>query len=393
MVFASLLVSRGWLFALLLSISAISPAAVEAASDREPGKFWVFVGTYTNGKSKGIYRMVFDPASGKLSEPTLAAEASNPSFLAIHPTGKYLYAVNEGPGSGKGGGITSYALDTKTGSLTKLNQESTVGDGPCHLVVDATGKNALVANYGGGSVAVLPIGPDGKLGPASDFIQHVGKVFDPRRQGTPHAHSINLDKENRFAVVADLGLDRVFVYKFDPIRGKLTPNDPPSTKVKDRSGPRHFAFHPDGKHAYVINEIDCTVTAFDYDADHGTLTALQTVPTMPIPVLSRHSTAEVVVHPSGRFLYGSNRGHDSLAVYSIEPGTGRLKLVENESTQGKTPRNFAVDPTGSYVLAENMGSDTIVVFKVDHETGALDPTGQIVQVPAACCVKFVPISK
>ena len=200
-------------------------------------------------------------------------------------------------------------------------------------------------------------------------------------------------RTNRFAVVADLGLDRVFVYKFDPIHGKLTPNDPPSTKLKNRSGPRHFAFHPDGKHAYVINEIDCTVTAFDYDADHGTLTAIQTIPTMPVAVEPRHSTAEVVVHPSGKFLYGSNRGHDSLAVYSIEPGTGRLKLVEYEPTQGKTPRNFAIDPTGSYVLAENMGSDTIVVFQVDPETGALEPTGQTVKVPAACCVKFVPIPK
>ena len=211
-----------------------------------------------------------------------------PRFWRFTRQGKFLYAVNEGPGPGKGGGITSFALDPKTGTLTKLNQESTVGDGPCHLVVDSTGKNALVANYGGGSVAVLPIGPDGRLGPASDFIRHEGKVFDPRRQGSPHAHSVNLDKSNRFAVVADLGLDRVFVYKFDAIHGKLTPNNPPSTKVKNRSGPRHFAFHPDGKHAYVINEIDCTVTAFDYDADHGTLTAIQTIPTMPVAVEPRH---------------------------------------------------------------------------------------------------------
>jgi 6-phosphogluconolactonase len=392
MVFASSHLLRSWLFLSLLLVVSMSVGSA-AAYSTEPGKFWVFVGTYTDGKSKGIYRMVLDPASGKLSEPVLAAEVSNPSFLAVHPTGKYLYTVNEGPGPGKGGGVTAFALDPKTGELTKLNQESTVGDGPCHLVVDATGKNVLVANYGGGSVAVLPIGPDGKLGPASDFVQHKGKVFDPRRQGTPHAHSINLDKANRFAVVADLGLDRVFVYKFDPIHGKLTPNDPPSTKVKDRSGPRHFAFHPSGKHAYVINEIDCTVSAFDYDAEHGTLAVVQSIPTMPVAVQRRHSTAEVVVHPSGKFLYGSNRGHDSLAVYAIEPNTGRLTLVEIEPTRGKTPRNFAVDPTGSYVLAENMGSGTIVVFKIDPETGALEPTGQTVLVPAACCVKFVAIAE
>ena len=391
MLFASSLPLRGWSLVLLMSFVAIGFGTV-AAHSAEPGKFWVFVGTYTDHGSKGIYRMVLDTASGKLSEPELAAELSDPSFLAIHPSRKYLYTVNESSGAGKGGGVTAFALDAGTGSLTRLNQESTVGDGPCHLVVDATGKNVLVANYGGGSVAVLPIAADGRLGPASDFVQHKGKVFDPKRQGTPHAHSINVDKANHFAVVADLGLDRVFIYKFDPIRGKLTPNDPPSTKLENRSGPRHFAFHPDGKHAYVINEIDCTVTAFDFDADHGTLTAIQTIPTMPIPVEPRHSTAEVVVHPSGKFLYGSNRGHDSIAVYSIEPGTGRLKLVEYEPTQGKTPRNVAIDPTGSYLLAENMGSGTIVVFKVDAATGALEPTGQTVKVPTACCVKFVPIA-
>jgi 6-phosphogluconolactonase len=372
-------------------VSALAENSVRGA---EPaGKYWVFVGTYTNGQSKGIYRMVLDPASGKLSEPTLAARAKDPSFLAIHPTGKFLYAVNEGPGPARGGGVTSYALDPKTGSLTELNQESTIGDGPCHLTVDSTGKFVLVANYGGGSVAMLPVLGDGRLGPACDFVQHKGKVFDPKRQGTPHAHSVNIDKANRFAVVADLGLDRLFVYKLDPEAKKISPNTPSSTKVKDRSGPRHFAFHPDGQHAYVINEIDCTVTAFDYDADHGTLKATQTLPTMPIPVEPKHSTAEIVVHPSGRFLYGSNRGHDSVAVYSIEPATGQLKLVEIESTRGKTPRNFAIDPTGSYLLAENMGSGTIVVFKIDSTTGALEPTGQVVEIPSACCVKFLPVSE
>ena len=202
---------------------SLGTAAADAA---EPGKFWVFVGTYTDGKSKGIYRMVLDTASGKLSEPALAAELENPSFLAVHPTAEIPLRGERGLRPGKGGGVTSFALDPKTGELTRINQQSTVGDGPCHLVVDATGKNVLVANYGGGSVAVLPIGPDGKLGPASDFIQHTGKVFDPKRQGGPHAHSINLDKANRFAVVADLGLDRVFVYKFDPIHGKLDAQRP-----------------------------------------------------------------------------------------------------------------------------------------------------------------------
>jgi 6-phosphogluconolactonase len=390
MAFDSSLTLRGWILASLLSV-VMTGLGASPAFPAEPGKFWVFVGTYTGGKSKGIYRMEFDPATGKLSEPVLAAEVDNPSFLAVHPTHKYLYSANES--SAGAGSVTAFALDAKSGELTKLNQQSTIGDGPCHLVVDATGKNVLVANYGGGSVAVLPIGPDGKLAPSSDFIQHKGTVFDPRRQGKPHAHSVNLDKANRFAAVADLGLDRIFFYKFDPIQGKLAPNDPPAAKVKDRSGPRHFAFHPDGKHAYVINEINCTVTAFDYDPDHGTLTEIQTIPTMPVAVGRGHSTAEVVVHPSGKFLYGSNRGHDTLAVYTIDPGTGRLTNVEYKPTGGKTPRNFAIDPTGSYVLAENMGSDNIVVFHVDSATGALEPTGQVVEVPKACCVKFVPVEK
>ena len=387
MLFDRSLASRRWF--LIVLVSALTTCLDTAPSSAaNPAKFWVFVGTYTDGKSKGIYRMTFDSATGKLSEPSLAAELDNPSFLAIHPTQKYLFAVIESGGK-KSGAVASFALDPKTGALTKLNEQSAGGGGSCHLVVDAAGKNVLVANYGG-SVAVLPIGPDGKLAPASDSIRHTGRVFDPQRQGGPHPHSINLDKGNRFAIVPDLGLDRVFVYKFDPIHGKLTPNDPPATKLKDRSGPRHFAFHPDGKHAYVINEINCTVTAFDYDADRGTLTEIQTVPTMPIAVEARHSTAEVEIHPSGKFLYGSNRGHDSLAVYTIEPGTGRLKLVEYEPTRGMTPRHFAVDPTGSYVLAENM-SGTIVVFRVNPETGALNTTGRLIEVPQPCCVMFVPI--
>lgn len=372
-------------------------AAVAAGFGAAPGraegpeKFWVFVGTYTDGESRGIYRMTLDPATGELSEPELAAETDNPSFLAVHPSHKYLYAVNETADGGKPGGVTAFALDPRSGKLSKINRQSSGGDGPCHLVVDAAGKNVLVANYGDGSVAVLPIGPDGALAQASDFVQHEGKVADPQRQGGPHAHSINLDPANRFAVVADLGLDRLFVYEFDPARGRLAPHEPPLLKLEDRSGPRHFAFHPDGKHAYVINEITCTITALDYDADRGTLAPIQTVPTMPVPVEPRHSTAEVVVHPSGKFLYGSNRGHDSLAVFAIEPGTGRLTPVEHEPTGGKTPRNFAIDPTGSFVLAENQSSGTIVVFRVDPATGALAPTGRVVEVPNPSCVKFVPI--
>jgi 6-phosphogluconolactonase len=391
MVFGTSLGSRVWLVASLFSVVAFGVYRAAACAPA-PGKFWVFVGTYTDGTSKGIYRSEFDASSGKLSEPSLAAEVDNPSFLAIHPTRKFLYCVNESSDGQTPGAVTAFALDPKSGELTKLNRESSMGAGPCHLVVDATGKNVLVANYGGGSVAVLPIGPDGRLAPASSFIQHQGKVADAKRQGRPHAHSINLDRDNRFAVVADLGLDRIFVYKFDPESGKLTPNDPPFTKIEDRSGPRHFAFHPDGENAYVINEISCSVTQFRYSAEKGTLKVVRTVSTMPIPAGRGYSTAEVVVHPSGHFLYGSNRGHNSIAVYAIEPGGGRLKVVENEPTGGKTPRNFAVDPTGAYLLAENQGSDSIVLFRIDPETGALEPTDQKVEVPKPVCIKFVPVA-
>jgi len=262
-------------------------------------------------------------------------------------------------------------------------------------VVDRTGKNVLVANYGGGSIAALPIGPDGRLGPATSSIQHSGTVADPKRQGGPHAHSINLDAANRFAVVADLGLDKLFVYRFDPEKGTLTPNDPPFTQLERRSGPRHFTFHPDGRHAYVINEINCTVTALDYDAARGVLTPIGTVPTLPagVEVKPGDSTAEVQVHPSGKFLYGSNRGNDSIAIFAIDAVTGRLTPVGHQPTQGKTPRNFAIDPAGRFLLAENQNSGTIVVFKIDPATGKLSPTGHSVEVPSPVCVKFIPIEK
>ena len=296
-------------------------------------------------RARGSTGWCFDTAIGQALGAGAGRRAIEPVVPGRAPDGKNTSTRStRAPGPGKGGGVTAFALDAKTGALTKLNQESTVGDGPCHLVVDADGQERARRQLRRRQRGRAADRARRQARPASDFVQHKGKVFDPKRQGAPHAHSINLDKANRFAVVADLGLDRVFVYKFDPANGKLTPNDPPSTKVKNRSGPRHFAFHPDGKHAYVINEIDCTVTAFDYDPDHGTLTAIQTIPTMPVAVEPRHSTAEVVVHPSGKFLYGSNRGHDSLAVYAIEPGTGRLKLVEIRADPGQDPAQLRHRP-------------------------------------------------
>ena len=358
----------------------------------DPKPIWVFVGTYTGGKSRGIYRLELDPETGKLGAPTLAAESENPSFLAVHPSRKFLYAVNEvGKFEGKpGGGVTSFTLDAKAGSLAKLNSESTVGGGPCHLSVDHTGKTLLVANYGGGSVAAFPLGDDGRIGKATTFIQHEGSSANKARQSEPHAHSINVDKGNRFAVVADLGLDMLLVYRLDPAQSVLTPNDPPFATVAPGSGPRHFAFHPDGKHGYVINELTSTIAAFDYDPERGVLSLLEEVRTLPKGYTGTSYTAEVQVHPSGRFVYGSNRGDDSIAAFAVDRGNGLIAMIEVESSGGKTPRNFGIDPSGQYLLAANQDSDSIVVFTIDPKTGALTPTGQKVEVPKPVCVKFVP---
>jgi 6-phosphogluconolactonase len=272
-----------------------------------------------------------------------------------------------------------------------LNQQSSVGSGPAHLIVDTSGRDVLVANYGGGSVAVLPIETDGRLKPYSAFVQHTGSGVDPQRQKGPHAHSVNVDPENRFAYVADLGLDKVLIYRFDAGKGSLVANDPPFAPLKPGAGPRHFAFHPKGRFAYVINEMDLTITAFSHDAARGALKELQTVSTLP-PGQSMqpgYSTAEVQVHPSGRFLYGSNRGHNSITVFAIDEKAGTLTYVENQPTQGDTPRGFGVEPGGAYLLAGNQKSDSVVVFRIDQKTGRLTPTGHKVEVGAPVCVKFV----
>ena len=379
-----------------LAAVGLASDAVAAGTDPEPGVLRVYVGTYTSGdgdeKSQGIYLLDLDLGSGKLGAPRLACQAIDPSFLAVHPGQKYLYAVSErGEVEGRPGGVVlGFAIDPATGKLELLNHQSSRGAGPCHLVVDRAGRNVLVANYGSGSVACLPIDADGRLRPSSSFIQHQGSGADPSRQQGPHAHSINLDAAGRFAVVADLGLDKVFVYRFDDVKGTLAANDPPFARVAPVSGPRHFAFHPSGRFAYVINEMANTVTAFAYDAAAGSLTLFQTISTLPEGFRGTSHTAEVQVHPSGKFLYGSNRGHDSIAIFSVDPGTGKLALVGIEPTQGKNPRNFAIDPGGAYLLAENGDSGTIVVFRIDSRTGALGPTGQSVRVPKPVCIKMVP---
>lgn len=352
--------------------------------------YWVLVGTYTRGDSKGIYVLRLDGESGKLS-PAAEVEAVNPTFLAVHPSGRYVYAVGEfGKFEGRPtGAVTAYAFDRETGRLTRLNSVSSMGGSPCHVTVDSSGRFALVANYTGGNVAVLPINADGSLGEAVCVQEHSGSSAHPNRQTGPHPHSVFLDAKNEYAFVPDLGIDRVTVYAFDKATGALSPRRSSWAELRPGAGPRHMAFHPNQKNAYVINELDSTVTVFDYDGASGSLRPIQTLSTLPQGFDGNSTTAEVLVHPSGAFLYGSNRGHDSIASFGIASETGLLTPLGHASTQGRTPRNFAIDPTGRRLFAENQDSDSIVEFLIDTD-GTLRPTGQVIRVPAPVCIKFVP---
>ena len=290
----------------------------------------------------------------------------------------------------KSGTVSAFALDPQTGALTFLNQQSSRGMSPTHLVVDPTGKNVLAANYNSGSVAVLPIEADGSLGVATGFAQRHGSSVNKVRQAGPHAHCVALAPDNRFAFVADLGLDQVLIYQFDAAAGTLTPNAPPFAAVSPGSGARHLAFHPDGHTAYVISELFSTITAFGYDAATGALQPVQTISTLPDGYKKANAAAEVRVHPSGKFLYASNRGHDSIAIFSIDPANGLLTLIGHQLTGGKTPRSFSIDPTGTYLLAANQDSDTITLFRIDPQTGLLSPTGHPMAVPTPVCVEMLP---
>jgi 6-phosphogluconolactonase len=381
----------------ILHATALLAAAPKATDPRiaeaKPEKMLVFIGTYTRGKSKGIYSGELDLATGKLSI-TGVTPSIEPSFLAVDPTRRFLYAVNEVEqwgGKKNAGGVSAFVIDPQSGRLKALNQQSSEGAAPCHVSVDIKGKFALVANYMGGNVAVLPIESDGSLGKATSIVQHKGEAADAKRQGGPHAHSISLDPSGRFALAADLGLDKVFVYRFDGETGKLAPNDPPSGQLAPRSGPRHFAFSRDGRFIYVINEIAMTINTFAYDAERGALKPLATVSTLPKGVVAGDwSTAEIEVRPDGRFLYGTNRGHDSLVIFAIDPKSGQLTYVGHQPSGGKTPRSFGIDPTGSYLLSANQDSDSIVVMRIDRETGKLAPTGQTVDVGMPVCVVMIP---
>jgi 6-phosphogluconolactonase len=375
---------------LLVAIFVLTTLAATAAQAR---KYLFYVGTYTEegSKSKGIYAYRYDGATGEITALGLAVETTNPSFVALHPNGKFLYAVNEvgnykGPNSG---GVSAFLIDHATGKLTFLNEVASRGADPCYITVDRSGKFVLVANYTGGSVAVFPVLADGKLGEASNFVQHSGHGPNAERQEGPHAHSIDLSPDNRFAMVDDLGLDEVLVYKFDSAKGTLTPNDPPFTKVDAGAGPRHFALGPSGKFAYVVAEMGHTVTVFSNDAAGGRLQVLQTISTLPPDFKGRNDDAEIVVHPSGKFLYASNRGDDSIVIYTIDGSKGMLTQVGRVPTGGKEPRNFEIDPTGKFLFAENQKSDNVVVFRIDGKTGTLTPTGKVFEVGSPVCLRFV----
>jgi 6-phosphogluconolactonase len=352
------------------------------------GTTYVYIGTYARGDEDGIYAFKTDPDTGALTPVGAVSGVANPSFLAVEPTRPCLYAVAEvGEVAGeKGGGVAAFAIDPRSGKLTPLNSRSAVGEGPCFVSVDATGRYALVANYGNGSVAMLPIEADGRLGKASDYVKHQGSSVNPDRQKEPHGHSLTPDPTNRFALACDLGLDKVLVYRLDRDAGKLPPHTVPFARVQPGAGPRHLAFHPSDHYVYVINEIDSTVTAFLWDGERGTLNEIQNLSTLPDGFKGNSSCAEIVAHPSGRFVYGSNRGHDSIAIFTVNEATGHLTAAGHEPTQGKNPRNFNLDPSGRFLYAANQDSDSVVVFRVDKETGRLTPTGETTEVRMPVCV-------
>lgn len=372
-------------YRILLSLFAVILGFGISVADSSAEPIGFYIGTYTRGESEGIYRSSFDPATGKMTEPKLVALATNPTFLAWDPAGENLYAVGE---VYKDGGVIAYTADRETGRLTKIGETSSGGPGPCHLSVDPSGQCVIAANYGGGSVVSIPIREDGSLGEAGSIIQHEGSGPNEKRQRGAHAHSADVDSSGLRAVFCDLGCDRVFIYDLDPKAAKLAPAELPSFTVAPGAGPRHLAFAPDGKTLYVLNELNSTIDVMAYDAEKGTVERLQTIETLPNDFDGQNTTAEIAVHPSGKFLYASNRGHDSIACFKIDPTSGKLALIERESTGGEHPRHFTIDPTGKYLLAANRDTNNIVVLRINQETGALTPTGQEIELSMPVCILF-----
>jgi 6-phosphogluconolactonase len=376
----------------LLALIAIfsTPLLLVSApkSPQKNEKHIAYVGTYTTKKdSKGIYVFEFDPATGKITAPQIAAETQDPSFVVVSADGNFVYAVNE---AGKNSMVSAFARDAKTDKLTPLNQMPALGEDPCFISFDKTGKFVLVANYTSGNVVVFPILADGKLGEHTALVTDAGGVGpNKERQEGPHAHWIGASADNRFVFVVDLGLDEVLTYRFDAAKGTLTPGDPANTKLAGDTGPRHLAISANSKFAYSVDELNSTVTAYTFEAAKGSFSVLQTVSTLPPGVTGRNETAEITIHPSRKFLYASNRGHDSIAAFRMDAATGKLTAAGDFSIEGKEPRNFVIDPTGNFVLVGDQLSDKIVVLKIDPATGALSSTGQSVAVPSPVDIAFV----
>jgi len=392
---SSMKISRRFAFILSVLAGVSLPLFHTRAQEKpaSPRRYIAYVGTYTaKTKSKGIYAYMFEAATGKLGSPSVAAESVDPSFLVLHPNGKYLYAVNEIENfkGEKSGAVSAYSIDRKTGKLTLLNQVSSHGLDPCHISLDKTGNYVLVANYTSGTVTVFPVKSDGKLGNYTGFEQYSGSGPNQARQEGPHAHWIETSPDNRFLIAADLGSDRIRVSRFHVPDGAFSPNQPDtSVSSKPGAGPRHAVFSPSGKFFYVTSELNSTVAAYSYDPEAGKLTEIQIASTLPKDFAGSNDSAEIAVHPTGKFLYVSNRGRDSIAVFAVNAATGTLTPLADIATNGKTPRHFAIDPTGRFLLVENQESNSIVTFRINLSTGGLTLTGQTVEVPSPVDLAFL----
>jgi 6-phosphogluconolactonase len=351
-----------------------------------PAEYWAYAGTYQPEGEDGIFHLRCDARTGRLTVRGAVSGVACPSFLALHPSGRTLYAASEAPG-GRDGEVWAFAIDPRTGGLSPLNRRPAHGRSTCHVSVDPSGRWVLAANYGSPTVVMYPVLPGGALGEAAVVLRHQGSSVHPRQAG-PHPHSVNVHPAGRLVYCADLGLDKVMIYRLDPEAGTLTPADPAFARAAPGAGPRHLAFHPSQPYAYLVNEIDCTVVAYA-QASGGGLREIQTVRTVPAGFTGENTCADIHVHPSGGLLYASNRGHDSVAIFRLDPSSGRLDPLGHEPTRGRTPRNIALDPAGTFLFAENQGSDTIVTFRVDRQGGGLQATGDVLRMPTPVCLKFL----